>query len=156
MATISVQISTAVVAVMVSGVLNHRGKPTSSIVVSDVPMKSTSHCWICPSLTQIHDDTLMDLLPQVGAEDLDQRDLQGGNLASAEHGLATWHQKCWRSEVTLCHGMMSVSRNKGDLRSPQNGCLMGKGSKGRRTYHRNAKYQLVGGIPTPLKNMKVS
>mmetsp|Transcript_46858 Transcript_46858/g.74594 ORF Transcript_46858/g.74594 Transcript_46858/m.74594 type:complete len:250 (+) Transcript_46858:1874-2623(+) len=32
-------------------------------------------------LTQIHDDTLMDLLPQVGAEDLDQRDLQGGNLA---------------------------------------------------------------------------
>ena len=33
-------------------------------------------------LTQIHDDTLMDLLPQVGAEDLDQGDLQGGDLAS--------------------------------------------------------------------------
>jgi len=35
-------------------------------------------------LTQIHDDTLVDLLPQVSPEDLDERDLEGGNLAVHE------------------------------------------------------------------------
>ena len=35
-------------------------------------------------LTQIHDDTLVDLLPQVSPEDLDERDLEGGDLAVHE------------------------------------------------------------------------
>mmetsp|Transcript_98960 Transcript_98960/g.262867 ORF Transcript_98960/g.262867 Transcript_98960/m.262867 type:complete len:658 (-) Transcript_98960:4864-6837(-) len=35
-------------------------------------------------LTQVHDDTLVDLLPQVGSEDLDQRDLERGDLAVHE------------------------------------------------------------------------
>lgn len=33
---------------------------------------------------QIHDHALMDLLPQVRPKDLDERDLQGGNLAVHE------------------------------------------------------------------------
>lgn len=33
---------------------------------------------------QVHDDTLMDLLPQVGPEDLDEGDLEGGDLAMHE------------------------------------------------------------------------
>ena len=37
-----------------------------------------------PHLTQIHDHTLMDLLPQVGAEDLDQGDLECGDLTVHE------------------------------------------------------------------------
>lgn len=32
---------------------------------------------------QVHDDGLVDLLPQVSAHDLDERDLQRGNLACA-------------------------------------------------------------------------
>lgn len=31
-------------------------------------------------LTKIHDNALVDLLPQVGTEDLDQGDLQGGDF----------------------------------------------------------------------------
>jgi len=31
-------------------------------------------------LAQVHDQRLVDLLPQMGAEDLNQRDLQGGDL----------------------------------------------------------------------------
>ena len=34
--------------------------------------------------SQIHDDALVDLLPQVGPEDLDERDLQGRDLAVHE------------------------------------------------------------------------
>lgn len=35
-------------------------------------------------LTQVHNDALMDLLPQVSSEDLDERDLQRGDLAVHE------------------------------------------------------------------------
>jgi hypothetical protein len=35
-------------------------------------------------LTQIHNHTFMYLLPQMGTEDLDQRDLEGRNLAVQE------------------------------------------------------------------------
>ena len=35
-------------------------------------------------LTQIHNHALMDLLPQVRAEDLDERDLERGDLAVQE------------------------------------------------------------------------
>ena len=35
-------------------------------------------------LTEIHDDALVDLLPQVSAEDLDEGDLQCGDLAVHE------------------------------------------------------------------------
>lgn len=35
-------------------------------------------------LAQVHHDGLMDLLPQVSSEDLDQRDLQSRNLAMHE------------------------------------------------------------------------
>lgn len=35
-------------------------------------------------LTQVHNDALVDLLPQVSSEDLDKRDLQGGDLAVHE------------------------------------------------------------------------
>lgn len=35
-------------------------------------------------LTQVHNDALMDLLPQVSSEDLDEGDLQGGDLAMHE------------------------------------------------------------------------
>ena len=34
--------------------------------------------------SQVHDHALVDLLPQVGPEDLDERDLQGRNLAVHE------------------------------------------------------------------------
>lgn len=45
---------------------------------------------IHPGLTQIHDDTLVDLLPQVRSEDLDQGNLQGGDLASeAAQGISS-------------------------------------------------------------------
>lgn len=37
-----------------------------------------------PHLTQVHDDALVDLLPQVGTEDLDKGDLQCGNFAMHE------------------------------------------------------------------------
>ena len=37
-----------------------------------------------PHLAKIHYNTLMDLLPQVSTEDLDQGDLQGGNFAVHE------------------------------------------------------------------------
>ena len=37
-----------------------------------------------PHLTQIHDHALMDLLPQVGTEDLDQGDLECGDLTVHE------------------------------------------------------------------------
>lgn len=39
---------------------------------------------ILAHLTQIHHDALMDLLPQVSSEDLDERDLQCGDLAVHE------------------------------------------------------------------------
>ena len=35
-------------------------------------------------LTQVHNDALVDLLPQVSSEDLDERDLQRGDLAVHE------------------------------------------------------------------------
>ena len=36
-------------------------------------------------LTQIHDDRFVDLLPQMGAEDLNERDLERGDLAVHEN-----------------------------------------------------------------------
>ena len=36
-------------------------------------------------LTQVHDHTLVNLLPQVRTEDLDERDLKGWNLAVHEN-----------------------------------------------------------------------
>lgn len=36
-------------------------------------------------LTQIHDDALMDLLPQMGSEDLNEGDLKCGDLAMHEN-----------------------------------------------------------------------
>ena len=35
-------------------------------------------------LTEIHDDALVDLLPEMGAEDLDEGDLESGDLAVHE------------------------------------------------------------------------
>lgn len=35
-------------------------------------------------LAQVHHDGLVDLLPQVGTEDLDERDLEGGDLSVHE------------------------------------------------------------------------
>ena len=35
--------------------------------------------------SQVHDHALVDLLPQVGPEDLDERDLEGGNLPVHEN-----------------------------------------------------------------------
>jgi hypothetical protein len=43
-----------------------------------------SHLSILAYLTQIHNDALMDLLPQVSSEYLDERDLQRGDLAMHE------------------------------------------------------------------------
>lgn len=39
---------------------------------------------ILAHLTQVHNDALVDLLPQVSSEDLDERDLQCGDLAVHE------------------------------------------------------------------------
>lgn len=39
---------------------------------------------ISPYLTEIHDNTLVNLLPQVSSEDLDQRDLEGWNFTMHE------------------------------------------------------------------------
>lgn len=36
-------------------------------------------------LTQVHNDTFVDLLPQMGSEDLNQTDLQRGDLAVHEY-----------------------------------------------------------------------
>lgn len=47
-------------------------------------VKSCSE-WHETYLTQVHDDGLVHLLPQVSAEDLDQRDLEGRDLAVHEY-----------------------------------------------------------------------
>ena len=46
---------------------------------NDINIHKTYTC-----LTQVHDDTLVDLLPQVSPEDLDEGDLKGGDLAVHE------------------------------------------------------------------------
>lgn len=38
----------------------------------------------CVYLTEIHDNALMDFLPQVSSEDLDQRDLEGWDFTMHE------------------------------------------------------------------------
>lgn len=38
----------------------------------------------CKYLTQVHDNALVHLLPEMGPEDLDERDLQCGDLAMHE------------------------------------------------------------------------
>lgn len=45
---------------------------------------SWRYVFVVMYLTEIHDDTLMDLLPQVSPEDLDEGDFQGGDLSVHE------------------------------------------------------------------------
>ena len=60
---------------------------------SSLPQKQI---YPCPNLTQIHDNTLMDLLPQVSTEDLDQGNLERWNLASINQA------KGWMASLSCC------------------------------------------------------
>lgn len=42
------------------------------------------HVNVCVYLTEIHDNALMNFLPQVSSEDLDQRDLEGWDFTMHE------------------------------------------------------------------------